>query len=175
MPLAVFVIYPLACLNNVAAFRHVSLFSIVSLSFTLVIFLVELPKYYSHFSKVAFAEPYYIDWNLLPGFAMICFTYGCGTQLHPIQKEMKDPTLPRVNQMLSNAGLITFVLNSSMGVSGFLSQLSEIEPISVERKTPDGKVSYSTMTAVIMIMLYMITVFPVNVLPFKQAFFFQIL
>lgn len=171
IPLAALVIFPLSCLNNVAAFRHVSLFSIVALTYTLLIFVFEAPSYYKHFKTVAFAEPYYIDWNLLPGFAMVSFSYGCQMQLLPIQREMKEATGPRVNRMITLSGMLVFTFFSSLGVSGFISQLSEIEPVAVERKTPDGKVSYCTLAAVICMMLYLVAAFPVNVLPFKQAFF----
>lgn len=175
IPLAAFVLFPLSCMNNVAAFRHVSMLSLGSLTYIMLVFVIEAPYYYKHFSKVAYAHPYYIDWNLFPGFAMICFSYGCQAQMLPIQKELKEPTLPRVNSMITRAGLVIFVFFSAIAVSGFLSQLSEIAPVSVERKTPTGEVSYSTVLAAICVELCIIAAFPVNALPFKRAFFHQIL
>lgn len=88
---------------------------------------------------------------------------------------MTEPTLPRVNKMISNAGLVIFTYFSIIGVSGFVSQLSEIAPVSVERKSPTGEISYSSIIAALCVQLCLIAAFPVNVLPFKQGFFYQIL
>lgn len=175
IPLAVFVLFPLSSLNNVAAFRYVSLFSLVSLTYIMIIFVVETPTYYNYFKTIAFAEPYYIDWNLFPGFAMVCFSYGCQLQLLPIQRELKNPNLPRINKVINRSTIIVLFFFSAIGVSGFMSQLSEINPVSVERETPDGNISITTIIAAICIGLCIMAAFPVNVLPFKQSFFHQIL
>lgn len=77
VPMALFVLYPLSIMEDMSGLRYVSLFSLVALFYTALVFLVEAPKYYKHFADNAEAHPIYLDWNLFPGFAMVCFSFSC--------------------------------------------------------------------------------------------------
>lgn len=88
---------------------------------------------------------------------------------------MHKPSLPRINKIIRRQTLINFFVYMIIGVFGFVSQLSMISPISIERNSPSGGTDWPALIAVAGITISLIAGFPTNVLPFKQAFFIKIL
>ena len=77
VPTAFLVFYPLSIKRDMSAFRYVSLCSLFALLYTGVVLIVELPSYYSHFSKISTIKAAYFDLNLFTGAAMTFFSYTC--------------------------------------------------------------------------------------------------
>lgn len=77
VPLAAFILFPLSCLEDMSKLKNVSILSLVAIIYITVMFVVEMPRFYNYYKDIAFAHPVYWDWNLFPGFAMICFSYAC--------------------------------------------------------------------------------------------------
>lgn len=50
IPCALFVLYPLSIMEDMSGLRYVSLFSLMALCYTAMVFLFEAPMYYKHFS-----------------------------------------------------------------------------------------------------------------------------
>lgn len=176
VPMAVLVLYPLSIMEDMSGLRYVSLFSLVALCYTALVFLVEAPKYYKHFATLpeAVSHSIYLDWNLFPGFAMVCFSYSCQIQLLPIYSELYKPSLPRMNKIIVRSTITNFIFYAIIAVSGFISQLSLTPAIAVERQTPDGKVDIPTLIACVGVSSCIIASYPVNVNPFRQSVFTQL-
>jgi len=73
------VMFPLCVKRDMSAFRYVSMLSLVALSYTAIVLIIELPSYHSHFKDVPGNQPVamYFDFNLLTGMAMTFFSYNC--------------------------------------------------------------------------------------------------
>ena len=79
VPTAFLILLPLSLKEDMAAFRYVSLASILCLVYTGIVLIVEAPSYYQHNKDLPTTEIVPIYWNLdiLSGCAMTFYAYQC--------------------------------------------------------------------------------------------------
>lgn len=94
----------------------------------------------------------------------------------PIYSELSTPSLPRMYKVIHRAVLVDMAFYLIIGLAGYMSQLSLTDPIALERTSLPGRgVDYPALLAVIAVSSCMVASFPVNVNPFREAFFKQML
>jgi amino acid permease len=77
VPIAIFILFPLSVQRNLDALKFVSLLSLVALFYTMLVLIIDLPVYYPYFKDKAESKPFYWDFNLFTGCAMVFFSFTC--------------------------------------------------------------------------------------------------
>lgn len=72
-------IFPLSLAKSMSALRYISLVSIGAIIYTLVVMLIELPKYYDYFHNTLGEEISYFKLNLdfFNGCSITFFSFTC--------------------------------------------------------------------------------------------------
>ncbi|PIK56130.1 putative sodium-coupled neutral amino acid transporter 6 isoform X3 [Apostichopus japonicus] len=144
-----FVILPLSCLPKIGFLSYTSSFSVISMTFFMIVVVVEkfrLPCPIPHPQLMTTAEPYYTEatqgWDSMkasshdnstcqPKYVTISvdtayaiptmtFSFVCHTAVIPIYKELSSPTKARMLGVSVTALLACFVLYFTTGIFGYL-------------------------------------------------------
>ena len=86
----------------------------------------------------------------------------------PIYSELQTPSYPRMSKIIHRAIGTDTMFYLVIGTVGYLSELSQTDPIVLQRETlPGHGIDYPILIAVIAVTSVLIVAFPVNVNPLR--------
>lgn len=168
IPTSIVILYPLSCMRDVSSLRFSSMASIFALIYVGIVLIIEAPEYYNHFKNVADTEPWCFDLNIFTGCSMVFFSFICQIQMLPIYSELKDPSYPRMNKVIKRSIATDAAFYFVIASVGYLSELSQTDPIVLQRQTLPGKgIDYPILIAVIVITLVLVAAYPLQINPLR--------
>lgn len=172
VPVMVFMLIPLCLMRNMSGLRYASILSIISLFYTALVLLFEMPEYYRYFEPITEKKAFYIDWNFFTGFSMVYYSFTCQNQTMPIYAELKDPSYRRMSRVISKSVVIITLFYFCIALSGYLSQFSLTNPVVILRTNIPGKGLDVPLTIACLAMcICVIVAFPLNYNPMRRNFF----
>ena len=85
-------IFPLCLFKTLSGFRYLSLFTLFSVIYVIVVLAIELPTYLNTYYVYENINWYKLDWNFFQSFTTTIFAYSCHVELINIYDEMSEPS-----------------------------------------------------------------------------------
>jgi amino acid permease len=169
-------ILPLSLAKNMSALRYISIVSIVSIFYTLVVMLVELPEYF-HTYHIVKGEPiawFNVDLNFFSGCSITFFSFTCQASILPIYSELVNPNEKRMMKVIGRSLLVDCVFYCAIALVGYFSTLQDTPDLVIARETLSGKVDYAMTISCLAVILVVLVSSPANYFPFKNTLNYMI-
>lgn len=103
---------------------------------------------------------------------MTFFAYTCQVQLLPIYSELVRPSYRRIKKVVVYSLLTDFIVYAVVSTAGYFSTFNYTNPIVIYRPTlPNYSPDYTMIICAVGILIVMISSYPCNYNPWRQAFF----
>ena len=162
------IIFPLLCNNKMSGFRYISLISILSLTYIMIILIMYAPAYFQQNytpEKLYYAK---FDWNFFSSFAITFFSFGCHMEIIPIYNELQEPSTRRISKVIGRTIFINAKYYTIVGLAGYLSTFDETAQIVIERPPLNGMQNdYYLIFGRAIVILVLCIAYPINVIPVK--------
>ena len=108
-----------------SALRYISLVSIASIFYTLVVMLVELPEYFNEYHNKRHEDVSYfnLDINFFSGCSITFFSFTCQASILPIYSELVNPNEKRMMKVIGRSLLVDCVFYCAIALVGYFSTL----------------------------------------------------
>lgn len=170
-------IFPLSLAKSMSALRYVSLVSIGSIFYTLVVMLVELPGYYDFYHNTLKEEVSYfnMDINFFSGCSITFFSFTCQASILPIYSELVNPNKTRMTKVIGRSLLIDCMFYCSIALVGYFSTLQSTPDLVIARPSlpGHGKDYWMTVSCIAVILVVLVSS-PANYFPFKNTLNYMI-
>lgn len=170
-------IFPLSLAKSMSALRYVSLVSIASILYTLVVMSAELPTYYDYFHNKMHEEIswFNVDINFFSGCSITFFSFTCQASILPIYSELVNPNEKRMMKVIGRSLLIDCLFYCSIALVGYFSTLADTPDLVIARPQliNDGKDYWMTVSCIAVIMVVLVSS-PANYFPFKNTLNYMI-
>lgn len=169
-------ILPLSLAKNMSALRYISLVSIGSILYTLIVMLVELPEYYHqyHVIKGEPVEWFKLDLNFFSGCSITFFSFTCQASILPIYSELVNPKQSRMMKVIGRSLSIDCLFYCSIALVGYFSTLKDTPDLVIARPTLTDKPDYAMTISCLAVILVVLVSSPANYFPFKNTLNYMI-
>jgi amino acid permease len=163
-------IFPLSLAKSMSALRYISLVSIGAIIYTLIVMLVELPKYYDYFHNKLGEEISYFKMNLdfFNGCSITFFSFTCQASILPIYSELVNPNEKRMMKVIGRSLVIDCLFYCAIALVGYFSTLDSTPDLVIARPQIDGKDYFMTLSCIAVILVVLVSS-PANYFPFKNT------
>ena len=128
------ILIPLCCLRDISKMRYTSLLGITTLSYGIIVIIVESPYFYYNYLKNIKKEndlnthenffnlknAFKSDLIFLQSFATIFFCFNCHIGVFPVYKTLKNNTTKRIKKVFRRSVLLNTLIYILISISGFL-------------------------------------------------------
>lgn len=168
-------IFPLSLAKSMSALRYVSLVSIGAIIYTLIVMLVELPRYYDYFHNTLHEQISYFALNLdfFNGCSITFFSFTCQASILPIFSELVNPNEKRMMKVIGRSLLIDCLFYCAIALVGYFSTLESTPDLVIARPQIDGKDYFMTVSCLAVILVVLVSS-PANYFPFKNTLNYMI-
>lgn len=168
-------IFPLSLAKSMSALRYISLVSIGAIIYTLIVMLVELPRYYDYFHNQLHEEISYFAMNLdfFNGCSITFFSFTCQASILPIFSELVNPNEKRMMKVIGRSLLIDCLFYCAIALVGYFSTLESTPDLVIARPQIDGKDYFMTLSCLAVILVVLVSS-PANYFPFKNTLNYMI-
>ena len=166
IPIAVIILFPLSNMRDMSSLRYAGVASVVALTYTMIVLIVECPFYYKEYESTSIVHVVKLDINFLSGLSITFFAFTCQMSLLPIYSELVAPNYRRIKKViyraLGLAGFFYYLIASA----GYFSTFNDTSPVVIERKAlPSFDPDYFCLLAAVAICIVLFAAFPVNYNP----------
>jgi len=113
-----------------------------------------------------------LDWNFLQACSMTFFAYTFQVQLLPIYSELVRPSYKRIKKVVVYSLFTDFLVYAVVSTAGYFSTYNYTNPIVIYRPAlPSYDPDYTMILCAVGILIVMISSYPCNYNPWRQAFF----
>jgi len=192
MPFRFFIMYaicilviPLCLLKDISKMRMASIFSLISLFYTIIVIVIESPYYYSYYK-----ENYYkteetdthINWwdfsapfqpetlYFFTGAATVFFSYTCHSGAFPVYRSLKKNVSVRINKVFMRSVLLNTCIYLVVGICGFLTQPHTKNDLVILREKIPGSNDLAMIIARLLMAFNMFLSCPVQYNGFRLSF-----
>ena len=175
IPFAAAILTPLSAQRDMSSLRYAGVASVVALSYTLVVLVVEAPWYYKENSATATVHAFKLDANLLSGLSITFFAFTCQMSLLPIYSELVAPNYRRIRKVVHRALILDCVFYYIIACAGYFSTFNATSPVVIERAPlPGFDPDYACLAAALAIVVVLCAAFPANYNPCRNQFFYLV-
>lgn len=169
---ALLIFLPLSLQRDLSSLSKAGIISIIAITYTSLVLLVEMKYYYDEFRPIATVYAFYFDLNFFSSCAMTFFAFTCQIQLLPIYSELINPNYRRIKKVVTRSLAIDFIAYNLVAISGYFSTFNFTNTIVVERPAlPKLNPDYFMLVAAGSISCVMFAALPVNAVPARNLFF----
>jgi len=164
-------------MQDLSSARYISLASLIALTLTLLIVVVELPFYVKEYYATLFPKEARIiaacpSFSFFSGAGIVFFAFTNQAQLLPIYNELDMPVKRRIMKVTKLSNFIVTFFYLLMALFGYFSTLGRTPVIILLRETlPQFNPDYFMILASFLVMIVMIVNCVTNYLPFRSALF----
>ena len=94
------IVLPLSLKTNFYAFRHVTIFGVGAIFYSIFVVFSESFKNQSEATEHVGVQNAHFDWNLFTGYTSALFSFTCYTVVFPIRMELSNPVEKRINKVI---------------------------------------------------------------------------
>ena len=94
------IVLPLSLKTNFYAFRHVTIFGVGAIFYSIFVVFSESFKVQSDATENVGVQYAHFDWNLFTGYTSALFSFTCYTVVFPIRMELSNPVEKRINKVI---------------------------------------------------------------------------
>lgn len=173
-PIAGLILFPLSLKRDMSSLAFAGIMSVVALTYTLLVMMIETPFYFNEFRHAPQTTIYAVkfDWNILTSFSLVFFAYTCQMNILPIYSELVNPNLRRIKKIVYRALAIDALFYYLIACAGYLSMFNATSDVVLERPPLQGfSPDYFALAAAISICVVLFAAFPVNYNPCRNMFF----
>ena len=160
-----------------SALRYVSLVSIGSILYTLIVMSAELPTYYDYFHNIKHEDVSYFnfDINFFSGCSITFFSFTCQASILPIYSELVNPNEKRMMKVIGRSLLIDCVFYCLIALVGYFSTLDDTPDLVIARpQLINGGKDYWMTVSCLAVILVVLVSSPANYFPFKNTLNYMI-
>ena len=121
IPAGYLVLFPLSSLRDLSALRYAAVASLLALTYTGIVLLVELPYYNKLYKPKSVVKIAVFDWNFLTASAMVFYSFTCQMQLLPIYSELVSPSYRRIKKVVVRAFIVDLMFYVIIASAGYFS------------------------------------------------------
>ena len=78
----------------------------------------------------------YIDWNIFTTFSVCFFSYTCQVQLLIVYYDLKAPSLPLIQKVITRSIILDMTFYIIIGCAGYFSLYNHTDTVVIERPKP---------------------------------------
>ena len=137
------IIFPLSLMRNLSAVRYLSLASLISLSLTLAVVVIEMPFYVKRYHPTLTEDESRIR-TVCPSFSffgsagIVFFAFTNQAQLLPIYNNLDNPIKRRIIKVIARSTSIVTTFYLLMGLFGYLATANMTSEIVLFREPLPG-------------------------------------
>eukprot|EP00347_Sterkiella_histriomuscorum_P008929 403343202 len=162
-------IFPLSLAKSMSALRYVSIVSIGSILYTLIVMLVELPEYSAfYFNKDTFTY-FSLNKEFFSGCSITFFSFTCQASILPIYSELVNPNERRMMKVIGRSLIIDSIFYCSIALVGYFSTYDATTDLVIARKLPGVDKDYAMTISCIAVIMVVLVSSPANYFPFKNT------
>ena len=128
------ILIPLCCLRDISKMRYTSLLGIITLSYGIIVIIIESPYFYIYYLKnikkendknthpnfYSLKNAFKSDLIFLQSFATIFFCFNCHIGVFPVYQTLKNNTTKRIKKVFRRSVLLNTLIYALISISGFL-------------------------------------------------------
>lgn len=175
---------PLCLLDNISKMRFISLFSVCTVLYTILVVAIQSPFYYNYYKKHIYkpddpsTHANYWDirkafddkFSFFTGTANLFFAYSCHTAAFPVFKTLKNNNERRINKVFFRSIILDCLTYILVIVTGFLTTPTQPESLVIFRKSIFSNDIFMTIALIAMALDRFFTL-PINYTSFRISFF----
>ena len=173
-PIALVVLFPISLKRDMSSLAFAGLMSILSLTYTLIVIIVEAPFYHKEYKDKPdiYVKPFIMDWNIFTSCSLVFFAFTCQMNILPIYSELVRPDERRINKVVRRAIFIDLIFYMLIAGFGYYSTLNYTNDNVIKRAPlPVYDPDYTVIISAIAICLVLFAAFPMNLSPCRNQFF----
>ena len=160
-----------------SALRYISLVSIGSILYTLIVMLAEVGPYYNLYHNQKGDEIHYAiwDWEFFNGASITFFSFTCQASILPIYTELVNPNKRRMTKVIGRSLLIDCIFYCSIAIVGYFSTLGDTPDLVIARPSLNpNRPDYAMTVSCLAVILVVLVSSPANYFPFKNTLNYMI-
>lgn len=170
--ISAFVIFPLSLTKKMSGLRYISMLSVGSMVYIILMLFFQFPGYYQEYTVNKAEETFttYFTWdfsNFFNAIGVIYFAYTNQSQLLPIYAELANPQRQRVTKVIFRSAYIVAFFYTAVPFLGYLSTLNFTPTVIVTRPMLHGEKDYFQIIAVFAVMAVLFVKILTMIMPFK--------
>jgi len=171
VPIAGVILLPLSLKRDMSALAFAGVLSVASLTYTLLVLVVETPFYWREYRNAPTTElkSFELDWNFLTSFSLVVFAYTCQMSLMPVYSELVKPNYQRISKIVHRALFVDAIFYYTIACAGYFSMFNYTSDVVIERPALSGfDPDYFSLIAAVAICVVLFAAFPSNYNPCRN-------
>ncbi|CDW77672.1 UNKNOWN [Stylonychia lemnae] len=169
--IGLFILFPTGSIREMSGFRYISIISLASLVYIMLILLFELPYYAKQNFDAENLNFFKFDWDFFPNFSIAFFAFACHIDFIQIYYEMNEKNPKRASKLVYRSVAINILFYLSIGLAGYFSTYEMTKKIVIDREPLIGQhIDLPLMIGRVMIIIGLCIAFPLRMVSLKQIF-----
>jgi len=130
--------FPLASVKNLSGLRHLTIFSVIAITYIIVTIVWQAPVFYAGLYEKPLEHLKWVNIGLgtISGWANCAFAFACHVNVFPVVAELQHPMEKRTNKIFNRCISVETIMYLCIGIGGYMSTLDQTPNIFTSRVLP---------------------------------------
>jgi amino acid permease len=129
---------PMSIMKNISTLQYISIFTLICITYTLLVIVIEFPFYYTEFNNDNPSYEIHLfperNWNWLSTLGPFLFGFSNHNALFDVINELKRPNSRRTIKLINSSTILLSIFYLLIILTGYLSFFDKVEDTLITRQ-----------------------------------------